>query len=195
MKYVFATILIAMVTGCTTSSPEKTATQYCNALLEHDFELFKSLYPESRRPTLNEDSFKRMKLSSCSVESVAPPYATIRYRVAWDQEIPEMPGTLYILPNGKIKYDPIFSGHPALALRGLLLQMESEELLQRKSAFMTLTKWKLPLFGFDPEAPAAERSASTEKFREWVENNEATFDLGKPVIPLSPIDRERLEKQ
>ena len=135
-----------------------------------------------------------MELSTCSIESVTPPYATIRYQTAWDKEIPEIRGTLYILPDGKIKYDPVYLFHPALALRGLLSQMESEKVLQRQSAYTTLTEWEIPLFDFAPEAPGEERSTSIENFRMWLDKHEATFDLGKPKIPLSPIDLKRMEQ-
>ena len=106
----------------------------------------------------------------------------------------EVLASLYILPDGRIKYDPIFVGHPALALHGLLSQMENDDIRFRQSAFRTLTNWNLPLFGFTPVASPDERAHSTAQFRHWVEKNEDTFDLGKVKIPVSPLDQERIEK-
>ncbi len=84
--------------------------------------------------------------------------------------------------------------HPALGLQGLLSQMENEDVRYRQSAYRTLTKWKIPLFGFTPEAEANLRTNSITAFRNWIEENESTFDMGKEKIPVSPIDQERMKK-
>ena len=189
--YLIALVLMA---GCAKPTPENTARRYSEALLSGDFASFKALFDKERQKYLKEDTFRRLKPPKCVVESIAAPYATVRYRIPLDADWPEERATLYILPSGRIKYDPIFLVHPALALRGLLSQIANDDIRYRQSAFRTLTKWAIPTFGFDPTAELATQTNSIARFRHWVQENESTFDTGTVKIPASPVDRERLEK-
>jgi hypothetical protein len=72
--------------------------------------------------------------------------------------------------------------------------MENDDVRYRQSAHRTLTKWQIPLFGFEPDAEPNARTNSITQFRNWIDENESTFDLGKVKIPISPIDQERMEK-
>lgn len=189
-------ILIAAVlfAGCGEPKPDAVAQHYSQALRSGDFELFKSLFQEDKRKFLNEETFHSVTTTYVEILAIAPPYITVQTRIPWDGTVVEQTGTVYLLPNSRIKYAPIFMGHPALALRGLLSQMGNDHIGFRQSAFRTLTNWELPHFGFDPDAAPALRSKSVDHFREWVEKNESTFDLGKIKIPVSPIDLERMRK-
>ena len=194
MKRIIVLLALAQLfAACTTREPEITAQHYCDSLTAEDFTAFKSLFAEDRQKYFSEDVFKRINLTSCEVEAVSSSYVTIRYQFHPDEQSPKMIGSLYIFPNGKIKYDPIFLGHPALALRGILSQMEHEDVRYRQSAQRTLTKWEIPLFGFLPDAEVNVRTKSISAFRDWIDENEATFDLGKVKIPVSSIDQQRTE--
>ena len=194
MKRIIPCLVILLLAGCASRTPESTAKRYCEALLTRDFPSFRALFEKDRQQYLSEDMFNRMTPTSCAVQTVAPPYATIRYRIASDGDWPEAVGSLYILPDGSIKYDPIFCGHPAVALRGLLSQMVNDDIRFRQSAFHTLTNWELPLFEYTPDADPKVRTNSVAQFKDWVRMNEARFDLGKVKIPVSPADQERIEK-
>ena len=195
MKRIVSLLALAvLVAGCASRKPEDTAKQYCASLLTGDFSTFKALFEKERQSYIHEDTFTKLRPTQCEVVSVSEPYVAIRYRLPLDEEWPEETGILYILPNGRIKYDPIFCMHPALGVRGLLSQMENDDVRYRQSAHRTLTKWQIPLFGFEPDAEPNARTNSITQFRNWVDENESTFDLGKVKIPISPIDQERMEK-
>lgn len=195
MKRIIPLLALAvLVAGCASRKPEDTAQQYCASLLAGDYSAFKALFEKERQSYIHEDTFDKLRPSKCEVESVSPPYVTIRYRLPLDEDWPEETGVLYILSDGRIKYDPIYCMHPSLALRGLLSQMENDDVRFRQSAYRTLTKWNIPLFGFTPEAKANVRTNSIAAFRAWLEENESTFDMGKGKIPVSPIDQERMNK-
>jgi hypothetical protein len=187
-------IVVAVLTGCASPTPRSTAQQYCKALLAGDFAAFKSLFDNRYQFYLIEGTFKVIRPSQCQVGAITPPYATIEYHIEWKGVLKKLKGSLYLFPNGRIKYDPLFVGHPALALRGILRQMENDNVLFRKSAFRTLTKWKLPTFGFRPEATPQSRRKSISRFRGWVEKNEGDFDIGDVKIPLSPFDQKRIQE-
>ncbi len=187
-------ILAALLAGCASRKPEDTAQQYCSALLAGDYASFKMLFEKERQSYIHEGTFRKLRPTKCDIESVSVPYVTIRYRLPLDQDWPEETGVLYILPNGRIKYDPIYVMHPALALRGLLSQIENDDIRYRHSAVRTLTKWQIPLFGFTPDAEPNMRTNSITEFRNWIEKNESTFDMGEVKISVSPIDQERMEK-
>ena len=186
--------LAILVAGCASRKPEKAAQQYCDAILAGDYASFMALFEKGRQSYIHEDTFGRLRPTKCEIESVSEPYITIRYRLPLDEDWPEETGVLYILPDGRIKYDPIFCMHPALALRGLLSQMENDDVRYRQSAHRTLTKWQIPLFGFTPDAEPNVRTNSITQFRNWIEENESTFDMGKVKIPVSPIDQQRMER-
>jgi hypothetical protein len=195
MKRIISCIFVAaLLTGCASRTPKTTAEQYAADILAGDYLSFTTLFEKERQGYIHEQTFGKLRPTKCAVEAITPPYVTIRYRLPLDEDWPEETGVLYILPNGRIKYDPIFVMHPALALRGLLTQMENDDIRYRQSAFRTLTKWGLPLFGFTPNAEPKVRTNSVIRFRAWIEKNESTFDMGKVKIPVSPIDQERMEK-
>lgn len=194
MKRIIACLIILLLAGCASRTPVTTAKQYCDSLLAGDYPAFKALFEKDRQSYIHEDTFKKLRPTVCEVESVSQPHVTIRYRLPLDEDWPEETGVIYILPDGRIKYDPIFCMHPALALRGLLSQMENDDARYRQSAYRTLTKWEIPLFGFTPDAKHSARTSSTAQFRQWIQENESAFDLGKVKIPVSPIDQERMEK-
>jgi hypothetical protein len=193
-RIILLLVLAAMLMGCASRTPQGTAQQYCDSLLAGDYSSFKALFEKESQGYIHEETFGRLRPAKCEIESVSPPYVIIRYRLPLDKDWPEETGVLYILPDGRIKYDPIFCMHPALALRGLLSQMENDDVRFRQSAFRTLTKWKVPLFGFTPNAKPNVRTNSVAQFQSWIEKNEATFDLGNVRIPVSPIDKERMKK-
>lgn len=187
-------VVATLLSGCASRTPDNTAERYRNALLAGDYSSFKALFENERQTYIHEETFGRLRPTKCEIETVSPPYVFIRYRLPLDEDWPEETGSLYILPDGRIKYDPIFVMHPALALRGLLSQMENDDVRYRQSAFRTLTKWEVPLFGFSPDAPPEARTNSVAKFRQWMKKNETTFDMGQVKIPVSPVDQERMEK-
>jgi hypothetical protein len=187
-------VLGVLVAGCASHNPKDTAQKYCTSLLAGDYSAFKALFEKERQSYIHEDMFGNLRPTKCVIESVLPPYVTIRYRLPLGEDWPEETGVLYILPDGRIKYDPVFVMHPALALCGLLSQMENDDVRYRQSAFRTLTKWELPVFGFGPDAEPELRTNSVARFRNWIEENEFTFDMGVVKIPVSPIDQERMDK-
>lgn len=193
MKHIAIIIVTAfLLCGCTKESPEMTAKQYCDTLLNGDFKAFQSLFDTEKQSYILETTFNQIKLTKCEVISASEPYAIIRYRIPLDESWPTETGCLYLLPNGKIKYDPIFVGHPALGLRSFIQQMKADDVRSRQSVFSILKTWSLPLYGFDPDATTDERTDSIAKFQNWVDENEATYDAGKIKIPVSPIDLDRI---
>ncbi|MBN2683644.1 MAG: hypothetical protein JXR40_00055 [Pontiellaceae bacterium] len=189
----FAGLIALTLLGCdSTSMQDYNAKKYCQALNAANYESFKVLYSEKRQNDLTEEMFNAMDPLECRLESFSMPYAFIHYkpRVGDEQST-----TLYLYPSGKIKYDPIFFRHPALKLRAFAEQLEHEDLTFRQAAFNHLTAWNVPTFGYDPELDPFIQIDRVEQLREWVDENEATFDVGDPKIPLSPIDLQWVRMQ
>ena len=168
------------------------ARQYCDSINAGNFEVFKSLFSANYHALLTEDLFCGIRPASCRLDSIDPPHAIIRYTTQANDEETEQIGSIYFLSNGKIKYDPIYIRHPALSLRVILSQMESEEPLFRENAFRRMKTWHLPLFGFNPSSEPYTQSVSVDQFGKWVEENEPSFDLSEPKMPLSSLDLEVL---
>ena len=195
-------LMLAMLFGCMPTvveqknSPDETARKYCEALNAANFEALLPLfnaYTKERLEKNGDNAFRAFRPSSCRVESVTTSYALIAYTTVDEPE--EQIGTLYFLPNGHIKYDPIYAQHPALKLRGLPLMMESSDEYECELAYKRMSAWDIPMFGFDPYGAAIERSASAAELHEWIRENEATFDVGEPPIPLSLNDLKLLRDE
>lgn len=208
MKYIIPGLIALLLFAC---SPEKenpiaekygeainagkiglTAKHYCDAINAGNYVAFKELFDSRYQPLLTENMFRGLRPSSCSTKHIDVPYATIEYTSPGDVSAGEQYGSLYLLPNGKIKYDPIYIRHPALSLRGIVELMESEDLIFRQNAFKRMLAWNLPMFGFDPGVEPYTQFISIEQFASWVFENETTFDLTEPKLPLSPLDQERI---
>jgi hypothetical protein len=171
------------------------AEQYCSALLSADYNAFKALFDKGSQHSLHEDTFRKLRPTKCEVISASGQHVAIRYRLLLDKDWPEQVGVIYILPNGRIKYDPIFSMHPALSLPLLCQNMTKDDATYREHAYRSLKAWDVPLFGYEPNTSSEVRSRSMKRLAEWIQEHVATFDIGKVKIPVSPIDQERMRAQ
>ncbi len=205
----FACALVACIfvlSGCSHRNPETTARRYCEAVNTGDANLLKSLFEKRSQKNAAQcaSMFFRCQVNNqhkvveqCQVESISPPYAVISCR--WREgsctnSLPKLL-VLYLLHDGQIKYDSIFLAHPALALRFVLQEMASEDLNFRQAASKFIRLWKVPALDFAPDGPVDERAKSVQRFRDWIDKNEATFDpYGDERIPALPIELDRLSK-
>jgi len=99
-------------------------------------------------------------------------------------------GWLQLLPNGKIKYDPIVHLHPIpKAIRALPhswskpLDSNSLTATVHEVAARNLTESGIPLFGLELDSERKERRESVEKIHEWLKENGDSWDNSEPKIP------------
>ena len=109
MKIVLAMMMAAwVVVGCKAAKPEDVARQYVQALQAGDPAAFKALLDKKRQRMCYENVFRTIRPEKLEIIKVEPPYIILRYRLPLDKNWPVETGTIYLYPNGKIKYDPIF---------------------------------------------------------------------------------------
>lgn len=184
-------VAVLLMVGCTAAQPDDVALRYAQALRSGDFAAFKGLWQAGAQRALNENVFRIMQPEKVEVVQATACYITLCYRLSIHKNRPEQMGTVYLLPDGKVKYDPIFLMHPALYLRGLLPQLQSGDLQRRQSALWSMEKMKIPAYGFAPDAALEQRAQAIVQIQQWIDKNEATFDCGDPKIPLSAVDLQK----
>lgn len=190
-KRLFTGLFALILLGCSPAPRlDYNAQKFCQSLNAGNFEACKVLYSAQQQQQLTAAMFSALLPSNCRMESFSLPYATVLYT---PRNEAEQTASLYLYPSGTIKYDPIFFRHPALDLRSFAKQLEHEDIIYRQAAYTRLTAWKIPTFDYDPKINPSTQRESLEKIHAWVGENEASFDLNEPKIPLSPLDLNRLK--
>ena len=193
-----ALALLLLVTGCSQkleqTDYEAIAQQYCDATMAKDIDALTTLFWAPVQKAINKEIFDFVEPSVCEVLEVKPPYATIRFKYAIDDMEDEKVASLYMLSDGKLKYDVFHQMHPAPGLRGLLFGLQDPDIEGRKGHVYTLERWGVPLFGYQYTASPESQRKAIDKIEKWIEENEASYDAGKPKIPLSPEDLKHLRE-
>lgn len=172
-------------------TPERVAQMYAASLQTGNREQFCKLLAPDRRDSVTDYMFQSLKVTNLRILKIQAPYIDLTYTVTTGDGQFQETGTIYLLPDFTIKYEPVFLPHIALAIRSFLEEMRSLDPAQRLHADQTLKAWGVSDFGFDPNGSMAARKQTADEFEKWLNANGATFDLGDVHIPVSPTDKLR----
>ena len=108
-------------------------------------------------------------------------------------------GWLQLLPDGKIKYDPIVHIHPIpkaiTALPYIRIKHLDNPNLLSKVAASNLTESGIPLFGLELVSNPEEKRESLEKIRDWLKENGDSWDNSEPKIPCHEDQFKKIMKE
>ena len=102
----------------------------------------------------------------------------------------ERRGWLQLLPDGKIKYDPLICRHPTLLAflnarippRCKCSGRHNSRCTAGSEIFERLTSIGVPLFGFNPKASIRDQEQALKKINEWLVENGAQWDNSEPKV-------------
>lgn len=139
-------------------------------------------------------------------------YETVMGGKTIETQTRDITGYIYLLDDGKIKYDPLSFWHPVEIAFQQISSMTSTCARQIASPEKTngrvgwgmtweiLTASGIPTFGLNEEQYAYEQKEELKKCIKWLEENASSWDLGESKIPLPEehykklSDRYQLEK-
>ena len=189
---------------------KEIAEQYCEAILNKDYAAWSDLMFNTQG--VSEEDFmafyNQKKAFSFRLRySFMPIYSEIRkieiidvqeyavrieFQTRHNSESPNdgsyfYNDLLFILPDGKIKYD-MHVRHPILMASG-----GATQLLMHKEDFRTngpyydaysnrLINSGIPLFGFDRSASASDQLESLEQIVDWIQDNGYEWDSSEPKL-------------
>ncbi|MDF7800450.1 SHD1 domain-containing protein [Pontiellaceae bacterium B1224] len=119
----------------------------------------------------------------------------------------DITGYIYLLDNGKFKYDPLYYWHPVETAFKKISSMSSfcarQKALKEKNNVSpgwgmnleVLISSGIPTFGLNEEQCAYEQTEELMKCIKWLEENASTWDLGEPKIPLSEDHYKKLSER
>lgn len=127
---------------------------------------------------------------------------------------PKKKGYIFLLGNGKIKYDPLCFHHPLQRAFGIIPSMDrlcrtqaelqsndgSEKMIKMKNNIWNaqvdlLNEIGIPTFGLNKDQMASEQEENLKKCITWLVEESRTWDTGEPKIPLpQELFEELLDK-
>ncbi|MEA2067729.1 MAG: hypothetical protein U9P12_00885 [Verrucomicrobiota bacterium] len=182
------TLISSLYAELTKVEIKEIAEQYADACINQDFKAWQKLSVNGEHRLRGD--FTRGVTSGRSVKSVRIKEVdehNIRIQFQWKSGS-RVEGWLQLLPDGKIKYDPIVFAHPipqAFKHYGIINMIELDDTQfssSRKSSSRKLKETGIPLFGYDPEAPIHDQKKALEAIREWLIEHGAEWDSSEPKL-------------
>lgn len=179
------------------SEVEDIAEQYAEACMNQDFDLWKSIYynPELCSRQIfeqHEGAFGRARnrfpLKKVSVGKIDELNAVIEFTgknsVRWK-------GWLQLLPDGKVKYDPIFYPHPIGNISEaakivnnniVLSRLRNTTMEDTSESIEFLLKSGIPTYNLKVNDSADNHLEAARKILDWVDENLTKWDNTEPYV-------------
>ena len=156
------------------------AERYIKAWKERDYQLWTRLVGPRDTRLPSESRFKEnrpgLSLAIDRIEGL-----NVKFVLESDN-IDRREGWLQLLPNGQIKYTPIYYPHPLLDAfhRATLLSQGNLDL--RSNAVSRFKQLGIPLFDYRADASEYRRRRGLNKIYEWLYEEGKTWDATEPEV-------------
>ena len=182
---------------------EVIAEQYADAILKVDYKAWQALSYDKNRVS-EQDFFTNVvqfvvsyprKIRITDVDDL-----NVKFHIRWSDAIygGYSEGWLQLLPDGKIKYDPLICEHPiAVALKNWGISVRCSNTARcnskthqhsrncvRKRRFERLKATGIPLFGYDLNASPFDQKAELRKISAWLKEEGAHWDNSEPKLDI-----------
>jgi hypothetical protein len=162
------------------------AQTYIKAMEHKDFEAWKELLSPMHpgHPDLNTENFTSHthRVSSIQIENIEG--QNVRLSIQRDTGR-KATGYLIIHASGHIKYTPFVFKHPVRTAAQALAPLVSDNYSFRNTSVHVLKEAKVPLFGYDLDAPGDQQKEEARKILNWLRENGATHDTTEPKVKMS----------